>query len=367
MYQRHQPLAADDKRPMMPYNPASPAHHTMGTDMTAGTLSGLTAEGAGDAAPAISPVTRDAAIARIDFARFANEQFFVYGWILGLAKSVQSASIQVGGLVIDVVAQATSVRRPDIAQHFSLDAKDDEHGFFALIDLPDKFALPTQLRLSITLSSGEKTETDWPLSGHGAVSPSDTEPYVTAFSALLPLLPRPAAKRLVQFATALGLPIAAEHLPTLPPPVRFVIDPCWVLEDRILFVSGWIFDPARDLTLAQLRVGGSVFNLLKNSLLIPRSEINADTTLYRRRDIPQNPGFILIEEIPPADREVSVARFTLTAGAETVHLTRPISGIPQDARRELLSLVSRIDAEAAVALIERLVPQRKGRSTRWLS
>src|SRR5262249_48158544 len=105
----------------------------------------------------IVPVRSEpAAAARIDFARIAYDQFFAYGWVLGLNKSVQSASLHIGDVDIDLVTQAITIRRPDIAQHFFLDMKDDEHGFYVLVDLPHQVTAPDHVRLCTTLHSGEK-------------------------------------------------------------------------------------------------------------------------------------------------------------------------------------------------------------------
>ena len=321
--------------------------------MTASISSDLTSKAAESTAPPVTPPKPEsAAVARIDFVRVANQQFFIYGWILGLTKSVQRAFLQIDSVVIDVLKQTIPLRRPDIAQHFLLDAKDDEHGLYGLIDLPDKFAIPDHVKLSITLASGEKTETHWPLPAQGALPASETEPYLAAFTRLLPVLPRAEAKRLAQFAIALGLPIAAEHLPALPPPIRFAIEQCCVLEDRILLVSGWVFDPLEELTQVGLRVGGSAFDLLECAEWIPRPEINTDTVLYRRRDT-QNSGFILAQPIPQSDSEIENARFAFSASGEIVQLTRPLSRT--DARRELVSLLSKMDPQSALTLIERLV------------
>jgi O-antigen biosynthesis protein len=322
--------------------------------MTGSTLSGVTGKGADDVVSVTQAKPENAALARIDFAHVANNQLLVYGWILGLAKSIQTASIHLGSIGIDLLKQSVPVRRPDIGQHFSLEAGDNQHGFYALIDLPDKFALVDHLQLSITVASGEKTETHWPVAGPGTLPFSATESYLATFTGLLLVLKRPEAKRLIEFATALGLKMGADFLATLPPPVRFKIDLCCLLENQTLFVTGWIFDPARDLTLAQLWVGGSVFDLLGNSVLIPRPEIDADATLYRKRDAPQNPGFIFVQAIPPPDTEAREARFAFTAGAETVRTSRPISRDPQDARRELLSLLRTMDSDSALAVTERI-------------
>lgn len=323
--------------------------------MTASTLSGVTGKNAEDSTPPVASTKSDIAPpARIDFAHVANDQFLVYGWILGLGRAVPNASIHFGNVVIDLVKQAVPVRRADIAQHFSLEEGDDQHGFHVLVDLSDRFALVDHLLLSVTLSSGETAETHWPVLGPGTVPSSVTAPYLATFNGLLPLLPRREAKRLIEFATAVGLRMEADILTTLPPPVRFAVDQCCLLENQILLIAGWIFDPAKDLSLAQLRVGESLFKLLENSVLIPRPEIETDSALYRKRDSPQNPGFIFVQAISDPDTNAEEARFTFATASETVRTSRPISRVPQDARRELLALLKKMDPDSTLALIERI-------------
>src|SRR5579863_8545941 len=319
--------------------------------MNASIVPGVTANSAVSTTPTTAPVKPgNVVLARVDFAHVASDKLFVCGWILGLRRSVHSASIHLGSIAVDLLKQAVMVRRPDIAQHLSLDAGDDQHGFYALIDLPEAFDVVDDLRLSVLLSSGEKAETYWPVPHDIVLSASAQEPYLATCNNLLPRLSKPEAKRLVEFATALGLSVAPELLATLPPPVRFAIDLCCLLEGQILLVSGWIFDPARDLTLAQLRVGGSVFNLLENSVRVPRAEVGADSALYGKGKDPQNPGFILVCAIPQADAAAQEAKLIFSAGTETIRTTRPISRIPADSRRELLALLKKMDPDSALAL-----------------
>jgi len=321
--------------------------------MTASTSTELVPKAAEIATSVIVPARSEpAAAARIDFARIAHDQFFAYGWVLGLNKSVQSASLQIGDTEIDLATQAITIRRPDIAQHFFLDMKDDEHGFYVLVDLPRKVTAHDHVRLCTTLHSGEKAETDWALSEHGTLPASDKEIWVAAIGRLLPLLPKVEAKRLVQFGLNLGLPIAAEHLPALPPPLRFSIEACSVLEERILFVSGWMSDPLKELTQARLRVGDSRFELLDRAIRIPRPDIAPDTLFSRKRDPVRDLGFILVQPIEALEADDCNARFTFSTGTDTVQLTRPLSH--SDVRREVLSLLSTMDPQSVLALIERL-------------
>jgi GT2 family glycosyltransferase len=320
--------------------------------MTASLSSDLTARSAeGVATPAVQVAgTENGAVARIDFAWVVGKQFLVYGWVLGLTKSAVGASIYFGGVVIDLAKQAIPVRRPDVALHFSMETGNDEHGFYALIDLPEKVALVDHLRLSVTLSSGKTTESRWPVSCLDSLAASVLEPCAATLKGLLPHLPRHEAKRLIEFAT----PALHLGVPTLPPPIRFDIDMCCVLENRILVASGWFFDPVKELTLAQVRVGGSVFDLLENSVPIARPDINLDASPYRMRETTRPPGFIFVQAIPPQDTEADAARFTVAAGAQKVNLTRPVSLIPEEARRDFLASLSKMEPDSALVLIERM-------------
>jgi hypothetical protein len=321
--------------------------------MTASISSDVTSGSVQNAPTSVVPAAMpaNAVVARVDIAHVANKQFLAYGWILGYTKLVHSASIYLGSMVIDLVKQGVPVRRPDVAQHFSLEGVDDTHGFYVLVDLLGKNASVDHLTLSVTLSSGETTEGRWSVSGDSLLDDSVAEPYVTTLNALAPQLSGQEAKRLIAFTTALGLHMGAEYS-TLPPPVRFTLDLCCVLENRILVVCGWIFDPVHELTLVQLRVGGSMFDVLKNSLWIARPEINPDPALYRKRDTPRRSGFVVVQPVAEPDTQTDEARFTIAAGSETAHLTRPLSQIPQEARRDFLSLLSKMDPNPGLALIE---------------
>jgi hypothetical protein len=286
----------------------------------------------------------DAVTARVDFAQVLKQQLLVYGWILGYTKSVQSAVIHLGICVVDLVNEALPIRRPDVAQHFSLEASNDQHGFYALIDLPERVALLDHFRLSVTLTSGATAESDWPVSCDPEVATAIMEQHGATLNDLLRLLPRRQVKRLIQFATPLlGLDAGANYLPALPLPLHVEIDVCCVLEKRVLLVSGWVFDPAKELALAQVRVGGSVFDFLRPSVLISRPDLSQDQPLYGGRGTPGPTGFVFAQEIPQQDADAEEASFALAAGGGTVHLTRPLSYIPQQARQDLLSLLGKME------------------------
>jgi GT2 family glycosyltransferase len=294
-------------------------------------------------------------LSRIDFAQVTTKQVLVYGWILGFTKLVERASVNLGGVVIDLLKHGVPVRRPDVAQHFSLDASNDEHGFYALTDRSADSSAIDHLRLSVTLFSGETAESVWPVTFVDGRAAPAIKPYAETLKRLLAHLPRQEAKRLVEFARpALGPEAEAEYLSVLPPPVRFGVDSCFILENRILVVWGWLFDPLKDLSLVQLSVGESVFDVLENSAWVARSDLNLDASLFRKRNVAQLPGFIFVCAIPERDSGADEALFVFSAGDETAQLTHLICNIPHDARRDFLSLTSKLDPESALVLNERM-------------
>jgi O-antigen biosynthesis protein len=322
--------------------------------MTRSPLPDLTTTRADDVTtPDVQAPEDSLGLCRVDFAQIVGKKFLVYGWVLGFTKLVDRALISLGEIELDLVKQAIPVRRPDVAQHFSLEASKDEHGFYALIDLPSKI-LTDRLKLSVNLFSGESAESIWPVSCDPRQGLT-IGPYATTLRELLPQLPRGEAKRLVEFAKpALGPQAEAEYLAGLPPPVRFEVDLCCVLENQILIVWGWLLDPMKELASVQFRLGGSVFDVLQDSAWVARPDLNHDPTLFRKQDPAWIPGFIFAQTIPQQDLDADEASFSVAVGTEVTHVSRPVIQIPLDARRELLSLLSRVDPDAAPTLSERI-------------
>jgi len=179
-------------------------------------------------------------------------------------------------------------------------------------------------------------------------------PCVATLSGLLKRLPSEEAKRLVEFAPILRPDLEAALLATLPQPVRFEIDLCCVLENRILVVFGWLLDPAGELTLAQLRVGASVFDLRHNSFWIARPDVKPDESLYRKSPENRLPGFIFVAAIPQPETEECEVAFAITAGGETIYFSRFVSCVPSDARRDFLSVLSKMEPASAMVFNERV-------------
>ena len=308
-------------------------------------------------APLVLPPGSDTNLfASVDFAHLSGERLLVYGWIFGSADRVVSAFIHIGDIAIDLASDYTRIRRPDVSQHFSSESS-DEHGFYALVDLQHPILNDDYLRLSITSLHGQTYESDWPFQRHGQLLGSIPQADLATLQNLLPSLPAldmMRLERLLSEGSNSGL--GGEVLATLPPPVEFEIDFCCVLDERILVVYGWFLDPAHDLISVQLGIGNRVIDLLKTSTFIPRLDVNPESTANNGRRYYRPPGFILVEVIPPTHagaNEVMVA--ITTQGGNSVNLTRPLLRNVHESRTQFLALLSKMDAESAMVLIERII------------
>jgi GT2 family glycosyltransferase len=300
--------------------------------------------------------------ARIDFAHLEDDRLVLYGWVLGLANQVESASIQIGSHVVDLMACSTRVRRPDVADHFSLDSADDQHGFYALVELQDPDAEANHLRLTVLLLSGEVEESRWPVERHDLLTSSIPRDHLTTLRTLLRSLPGEEGKRLKKFlsrGTRGGQ--HADLAATLPPPMRFEIDFIGVLEDRILVVYGWLRDPAGELVSLRLSVGGWVVDFLENSISIPRPDVGADPMFYSQRESARLPGFIFAVAIPAGHTIGGEATFALTfQSGDPVYVARPVCWNAHDSRRELFMLLGKIDVESTLVLVEQIGSAMEG-------
>ncbi len=304
--------------------------------------------------PVIAPAKVESAVlSRIDFAIVVDRQLLVYGWIIGFSTGLRTASLDLGGVLIDLLQTASPVKRPDVVEHFQLPAENQRHGFYALVDLPVKFSLVDDLKLYVTLVSGEAAESRWSVSCHDAPAAPVLEPFVQTLRRLLPHLSKLEAKRLIDFAhPALGQFAPKHYLSSLPPPAGFEVDLCCILEGRVLVVSGWRLDPLKEMTSVELRAGDSVFRFLEDSVSFSRPDINPELSIYRERNQPQLAGFIFAHAVPPQDADQEQVRFVFDAGGEAVQLTYPIRHVPHAARRSLLSLLDKMESDSALVLIE---------------
>jgi GT2 family glycosyltransferase len=287
--------------------------------------------------------------ASLDFAHLAGGKLLLYGWILGFATRVESALIEFEKMEIDLGAYTRKLRRPDVSQHFA--AANDEHGFYALIDLPQAASEANDFRLRISLLSGETQESRWTIQRHGHLS-AIPRPDMDTLRAILPHLP--ALDRL-RLSRLLGGAPEAENagLPTtVGLPMQLEPDSCCVLDRRILVVCGSLVDPANELIDIQVSVGNELFDLFTNSVSVPRHNIAHDAVRRHGREA----GFILVQVIRPATFDHGEAIFAVRIQDEpTSYVIRPVFWNPHEARRELLALLDKLDLEASMVLMERIL------------
>ncbi|MGA2047533.1 MAG: glycosyltransferase family 2 protein [Terracidiphilus sp.] len=297
----------------------------------------------------------------VDLAYLVDNELLVYGWVMGLAKPGLQATLTIGDVAIDLKKQAVLVGRPDVAKHFSLAAEDDEHGFYALVDLPDGFSARVTLTLSVVLPGGKATETHWPVSHNKGETAKAIAPHVQTLSRLLPQLSKRESHRLIEFGSpSLGLPSEVKEPPKFPFTVRFGIDLCCILDKKILVISGWQYDPLKEMTASALRVGSSKFKLLANSVLYNRPDIDPEPLLHWKRNETQCAGFNFVCALPSKDAEPDEVWFSLTAGGAVEHRSQPVNNATQEARRELLQLATKMEPESALVLIERIIALADG-------
>ena len=300
------------------------------------------------------------AAARIDFALQAGQYLLVYGWVLGLSDRVESAAIHAGDNAIDLLGQSWRVRRPDVGKHFSRPAWDDLHGFYVLAELPGDLTAIDHLRLTFALRSGEKHESGWPIQQQSQVAEMILETYQATLTQLLRDLPRSEGHRLVNFLPAEKRQRLEFQFETLSPPIRFELELCCLLEDRVLLVCGWIFDPANELRSVEFNAAGQVVDLLVDSAFFRRHDLKADV-LFHQPGRTEPFGFVFLKTFSPGLAGRGDVKFAFnSASPNPVRWTRPLSLNAHESRQQLFAFLGKIDDESAMALVECVAPALDG-------
>ena len=318
---------------------------------------------AADADFGIDPKSSSFIYSRVDFAIAADRKLLIYGWILGFSDPDCSVEVELGDVVINLLRHATIVKRPDVAAHFGLAPGNESHGFYALIELPSNFIPVDELKLRIVVSSENRVESRWPVICHDGPAGQVVAPHISTLKQVLRHLTNREAKRLIEYAApASGLEAAAPLLSSLPLPMQFGLDLCCVVDNNILIVSGWRLDPANELSSAEIRIGNSVYQFLEQSISLARPDIVSELTRHRPKSTQPLAGFFFVDFIGGRDAESDDALFAFVGAGARVLFKRPLSNVPHEARRDLLSLLSRIEAESALLLIERMIRILDGHS-----
>ena len=309
---------------------------------------------------------------RVDFANVSRGHLLVYGWIWGLVRRVARAEIQYGEVLIDVLALAKSVPRPDVTRHFTPGARDpaaedDHHGFYFCVALPDGGVRPSYLRLAVLLHSGEKTERVWPVGfGEAPVTAFFQEDRAT-LNWLLQNLSAPEAERL----RTLALPPVAAASPergAAPLQLQFAVELCCLLEERIVVVTAALNERDPHLSSARLTAGKSSIDLLKSlAASVPRApDPKALPSLRGQAIAPTGLTFVAALAGAAAGAEVLI---DVAAGPKVMRVRRTFAA-PAKARQELIDTLNALEPDAAIGLLERiaaLLEESPGGRVEWLA
>jgi GT2 family glycosyltransferase len=297
---------------------------------------------------------------RVDFAHVFRNYLLVYGWVFGLSKWVASAAVRHGEQSLDLLSLAVRMPRPDVTQHFSPEEEvdDDEHGFCLLAPLQDFNGEPSSLLLSVALHSGATAESFWPI-GRGEQSVTDFfQQNRTTLGLLLARL-RPAETAVLRdllLPPALPVPASVSVAPAIPPALRFQfeVDLCCVLENRILLILGWLIDLDKSLTGAQVRIGATTLDFLGGLVFSSRPDIESKAPKQGNGAAAPGFGFTFSAAIAQPSAASGEVVFEFATPAGQARIRRSVSDDPGDARRDLTALLSKLESDAAIALIERV-------------
>lgn len=290
------------------------------------------------AAAVASPAASDP-IARIDLAHVLGDRLFVHGWIFGLSTQVARAEVGYRGEVHDLLSRAVRVPRPDVTRHFSADPSTtgDDHGFHLTVPLTDSTQAGNSLRLGVALHSGAFAESLWTVGRGEAGVIAFFQQNPATLNWLLMHLERRDAERLRK--------IMLPALPDSALPIQFGVDLCCILERRFLLTLGWCIGVEEESTIVEATLGSTVLDFLARRSLMPRPDIEP-------RDGGRGLGFVLLTELAAVDAAADHIDFDFYMDIGHARTRCPIVGDPREARASLAALLSKLDSDAAIELIE---------------
>jgi GT2 family glycosyltransferase len=307
------------------------------------------------------PATQ-APLVRIDFGNVSDDYLLVFGWVLGLFRSVSRAEIRHGEVLVDLLSLAVPVPRPDVTAHFAgqVPVEDDFHGFCLLVPLPESRAKTTYLRLSVMLHSGERIDRVWPLSTGSAAVAAFVQQHRGTFDWLVQHLPPADATRVRRLAQSgvgsgnvLAVPVDLEPK-KLQLPIG--IDFCGAVDGNLLVLIGHVAERDRAITAATMKVGATDLDMLP--VLVIQSAVAEGST----RPVPdalavpqaQFTAVLALRAPPPSGAEANIE---MAVGSREGRVRRVISdeSPPEDLRTVLRGM----DSDEAISLLERLVALRR--------
>jgi GT2 family glycosyltransferase len=298
-----------------------------------------------------STVAAAGPMVQVDFAQVFDDYLLVYGWIFGLSKTITRAELRHGDSAVDLLGRAVRVPRPDVTRHLAAYAVEgDDHGFCLMVGVSPSNPRGTSVTLTVALESGEVTESSWPV-GHGSAA------VITFFGQhravlerLLQGLEPSFAQQLRELAAPLRMPLGTVATTTAALPFRHDIGLSCILDHRLLLVAGWLEDPRTAIETGQLSVGLKTWDLLRG--LQPAARPDGHAALKPGQN---NGGFLFLAPMEDTVADEIVLTFRTKSGQSRSR--HPLCAEPQRARDELSAWLSRLEPDAALDFIERLVPE----------
>ncbi len=297
---------------------------------------------------------------RVDFAHAHGSRLLVYGWIVGLAESVASAVIEVGSVVVDVLTDAVRVRRVDVTQNFrDAGVSSDEHGYLALVDLPEIPTTVQALKVRVHLHSGYGAESEWPVIRDEAIAVATLRAHERVLRPLIPRLSAAQRQVLAGFGSRPPLSLRSDDLRSGPPDGAFAlpvqIQLCSVLRGGMLVVGGVLPRPVIEVTALTL-----VWDELRIDLLDSLIKVNelgeSVVDLTGHGELAYLPsGFLFACVIPggslPAGRVLTV-QFSCAQGSASARQT--VRADPLEAQAYFTAHLASVDPNARLELCERM-------------
>lgn len=303
---------------------------------------------------------------RVDFAHALGNHLLVYGWIAGLSEWVASAVLLVGDGEFDILKDAARVPRPDVTENFrDQGLSGDEHGFLALVEVPELPARLQTLRLQVYLNSGRSGESTWPILRDATVAGATLRAHEGTLRRLIPVLSVRQRRVLAEFASTPRLNLRAEDLKEPEDNAGFTlplhIQVCCVLPGPILVVGGVLPRPLKEATSLSFTWDTLDVDLLDGIIRV--SDLGADPARNDDESLAYLPGSFLFAAALPGEAPAgtSEARVQFSCAQGTVSARPQPRRDPAEAQAQFVAHLSSIDPNARLQLCERIVAVLKDR------
>jgi GT2 family glycosyltransferase len=297
---------------------------------------------------------------RIDFAHAVGHRLLVYGWIAGFSNLVASAVILIDDSTIDLLAEAVKVRRADVTHNFrDRGLAGDEHGFLALVEVPELRSGFQTLRLVVRLQNGVGGESEWPIIRDEAIAAATLRAHEGALRPLIPQL-SPSQKRILAgFGSPSPFALRSDDLKdssresVIALPLHIQL--CAVLPGGVLVLGGVLPRPFSELHSLVLQWDSLQIDLLHGLIRVDELCSRAEEAPVAGAASPVPSDFLYAAALPggmaPTGRELRI-HLACNQGTATTRVTPRLDS--HDAQAQFAAHLATVDPNARLELCERL-------------